>query len=73
MNEEALWRANDVSKYLGVTITTVYRWVSRREIPFIKLPDGTRFRRASIEAWLARRSCSGKGVKRGVYLEVTNV
>ncbi len=66
---EHLLNANELSQYLGVKKNTIYIWVSRREIPFVKLPgDTTRFHRAAIEEWMKKRMSSGKGLSRGTYL-----
>jgi len=67
---EELLTAKDVAKLLKVRVNTIYVWVSRREIPFEKLPGNTtRFRPSAIEAWLSKRSAKGKGLGRGYYLE----
>ena len=42
--------------YLAVKPATVYQWVWKRRIPFLKAGAGVRFRRADLDAWLARRS-----------------
>ena len=66
---ESLWTAEELSKYLQVHKVTIYRWVTRRQIPFTMLPHGIRFKKSAIDRWLERRSSSGRLVKRGIYLE----
>ena len=67
---ENLLTAAELSKWLHVGRNTVYVWVSRREIPFVKLPGNTtRFPQAAICEWLKKRTASGKGVSRGTYLD----
>lgn len=47
----------EASELIGVKIGTLYAWVSRRMIPFVRLsPRVVRFRRADIDAWLQERS-----------------
>lgn len=66
---DVLWTAEDASQYLQVHKETIYRWVTRRQIPFMKLPHGIRFRKHDIDRWLTKRSSLGRLVKKGVYLE----
>lgn len=62
--------AKELSQLLKVGRNTIYVWVSRREIPFVKLPGNTtRFPQAAIEEWMKKRISSGKGLGRGTYLE----
>jgi excisionase family DNA binding protein len=46
----------EVADYLRVKPRTVYQWVWRRRIPFVKAGATVRFRRAEIDDWLARRN-----------------
>lgn len=46
----------EVAEYLRVKPRTVYQWVWRRRIPFLKAGATVRFRRAEIDEWLARRN-----------------
>ena len=38
------------SELLGIEIATVYTWVSRRKIPFVKVGGALRFRPSALEA-----------------------
>ena len=69
-NPEVLWTAEELSKYLRVHKVTIYRWVTRRQIPFMMLPHGVRFRKSAIDRWLEKRSSAGRLVRRGIYLDV---
>jgi excisionase family DNA binding protein len=53
---EALLTVPEVADYLRVKPRTVYQWVWRRRIPFVKAGATVRFRRAEIDDWLARRN-----------------
>ena len=68
-HDEALWTAEEMSQYLRVHKETIYRWVTRRQIPFVMLPRGVRFKKEAVDRWLAKRSSLGRPLKRGVYLE----
>lgn len=47
-----LWTIEDVAKYLQVSVPTVYRYVHLRQIPYIKIGSGLRFKADDIESWL---------------------
>ena len=66
---EELLTAEELEKVFKVRRKTLYNWVSRRQIPFLKLPGNvTRFPRSAVEAWLAKRLSKGRGIEQGVYL-----
>ena len=47
----------DASQVLNVKVNTLYAWVSRRVIPFVRLgPRVVRFRRQDIDEWVNERS-----------------
>lgn len=53
---DSLLTVVEVAEYLRVKPRTVYQWVWRRRIPFLKAGATVRFRRAEIDEWLARRN-----------------
>jgi len=55
-NGQSLLNVRDLAALLKVSATSVYRLVERRDIPFVRLPRGLRFRGADVEAFLARRT-----------------
>lgn len=47
----------DVAAVLGVQKSTLYAWVSCRQIPFVRLGKRlVRFKREAIEQWVSARS-----------------
>ena len=71
---DELLTAEELSKLLKVRKNTLYVWVSRREIPFVRLPgDTTRFPLAAVTAWLLKRTAKGKSLSRGIYLEDNHI
>jgi excisionase family DNA binding protein len=50
-----LLEADDVARYIGMTADWVYREVRAGRMPHIRLGRYVRFRRESIDAWLAAR------------------
>jgi excisionase family DNA binding protein len=66
---EELLTAADLSKWFKVRRQTIYMWIMRREIPFVKLPGNqTRFPRRAIEEWMESRFAKGKPISKGIYL-----
>lgn len=46
----------EAARVLGVQVGTVYAWVSRRQIPHVRLgPRLVRFRRTELESWIEER------------------
>jgi excisionase family DNA binding protein len=50
-----LLEADDVARYIGMTTDWIYREVRAGRMPHIRLGRYVRFRRESIDAWLAAR------------------
>ena len=50
MTEKYLY-ANDVVKYLGVSRTTVYRWIAKRNLPAHRKGRFWTFKKTEIDAW----------------------
>ncbi len=54
--EDRLLTVDDAAALLQVSADLVRRWVQADQVPFIRLGHRTiRFRRSSLEAWLADR------------------
>jgi len=51
MNKEFL-SIDDVSQYLGIKRSTLYRRVESREIPFYRFGRLIRFRKADVDQWI---------------------
>jgi excisionase family DNA binding protein len=54
-DDSPLMTVRELGDYLNITMSTVYKMVSRGEIPVVRLgPNGRtlRFRREQIKAWL---------------------
>ncbi len=48
---------SQASEMLNVKVNTLYGWVARKVIPFVRLgPRVVRFDRAELEAWVGARS-----------------
>jgi excisionase family DNA binding protein len=49
----------EAARMLGVRLPTVYSWVARRKIPFVKVGAALRFRPSALEAWLRTNEHTG--------------
>ena len=47
---------NELSEYTGLSISTLYSWVSQRRIPFVKCGRLTKFDLERIDEWIKESS-----------------
>ena len=59
MSQEVM-DANELAEYLGIAISTVYKKVEYREIPFTKVGTLLRFPKWIIDEWLTKRAVQPK-------------
>jgi excisionase family DNA binding protein len=52
-NVTVYWKVEDVAKYLRYSQSTVRKLVQKKEIPFLKIRNAVRFRKADIDEWIA--------------------
>ena len=57
--DKRLLNIKEISEFLGVSVNTVYSWVSHGTIPFVKCGHLTRFDILKIEQWLSKNSYGG--------------
>ena len=53
--EKSCLSIGEVAKYLGLTVSTVYRLVKRGAIPGFKVGGQWRFAQDNLEAWIVDR------------------
>ncbi len=51
---------NELSEYIGLSISTIYSWVSRRRIPFVKCGRLTKFDLERINEWIKKSGVEEK-------------
>ncbi len=51
---------NELSEYIGLSISTIYSWVSQRRIPFVKCGRLTKFDLPRIDEWIEENSAKEK-------------
>ena len=52
---ENLIGPEEAAKALGIQTMTIYTWVTRRKIPYVKVGGALRFRPSALETWLQER------------------
>jgi excisionase family DNA binding protein len=57
---EELLDPEAAAKVLGIKTITVYKWVTERKIPFLKVGGALRFRPSALQEWLRQREFSPK-------------
>lgn len=60
MAEREIMTVKQVTAYLQVHQSTIYRLVKRREIPCFKVGSDWRFVRSEVEKWCAARTLGGR-------------
>jgi excisionase family DNA binding protein len=50
--DDQLTSVKELADYLNVTVTTIYLWSKRGQIPAMKVGNLRRYRRSDIEEWL---------------------
>ena len=56
--EKRILNMDDCAKYLGLSKGTLYVWVCRRKIPYLKVGRLVKFDMRKIEEWLKENSVS---------------
>ncbi len=54
--EKRILNMNDCAEYLGLSKGTLYVWVCRRKIPYVKVGRLVKFDMREIEGWLKENS-----------------
>lgn len=60
---DALWKVEDVARFLRMARQSIYRAVSEKTIPFIKIGGAVRFDQEEIRKWLELKKTRFKGVR----------
>mgnify|MGYP000409698766 CR=1 FL=1 len=53
--QSPLMNLEEMAKYIGVSNTTVYRYIKQGKIPAIKIGKLWKFRKETIEGWLKKQ------------------
>lgn len=59
-----LLNVQQVSEYLGIKVSTVYKWIHYGYIPYVKLGKLVRFNQAKVDAWIESRSVEGRKTRK---------
>lgn len=61
---EKLLTIKDLSEWLQVTRSTIYKWTHMGYVPHYKLSAGVRFKVSDIEKWLSKRKRKGRNAQK---------
>lgn len=50
--EKRLLNIHEAAEYLGLTVGTMYVWVSQRKIPYVKVGRLTKFDKNDLDSWI---------------------
>ena len=56
--DTALMSARGVGRHCDVSVSTVYRWMRRGWLPYVRLGGAVRFERAAVEQFVAAGRCT---------------
>ncbi|MBK8905437.1 MAG: helix-turn-helix domain-containing protein [Anaerolineaceae bacterium] len=62
MNERWL-SVNEVAEYLGVSRSTIYKWIERNELPAHKAGRLWKFSRTEVDDWLRNEQTTPRTIK----------
>jgi len=65
MNEKLLLSIAETSETLGISVSTLYRLTSKRQIPFCKIGSRVVFQPAQLEAWIQEHAIQPAEGKKG--------
>jgi predicted DNA-binding transcriptional regulator AlpA len=57
---EEMWTVNDLEAMLKIDRKTIYGYVQRGLIPYVRIQSNVRFRKESIRQWIQRHSFGPK-------------
>ena len=57
---EKLLTAKEVAEILGLKLSTIYDWVYRRKIPYIKIGSLLKFRHKAVEEFIDTHTRNGR-------------
>ena len=52
----------ELSELIGVKVSTLYEWVSKKNIPYVKVGRLTKFDLNKIDNWITERSIETRNV-----------
>lgn len=58
--EKAYWTIEELAAYLGFAKSTIYKWTSKRQIPYTKKGGTVRFHIERTKAWWDKREVQPK-------------
>ena len=60
MIQKRLLNADELSQMIGMRRDTIYRWVSQKRLPYVKIGRSTKFDIDAINEWIKEASVACK-------------
>ena len=60
MIQKRLLNADELSQMIGMRRDTIYRWVSQRRIPYVRIGRSTKFDIETINEWIKESAVACK-------------
>ena len=60
---KSLMSVDETAEMLGIAKATVYKYVSERRIPFVKIGARVLFERTAMTQWIRQRSVSSESME----------
>ena len=64
--EDEIFNGEELCKYLKITRNTLYKYTQKRNIPSFKIGKKLRFRKASVDKWIAEQEENRQKRKKGL-------
>jgi excisionase family DNA binding protein len=58
--EDGLWTAKELEDLLKIDVKTIYGYVQRGLIPYVRIQSNVRFPKCQIREWIEKRSFTPK-------------
>ena len=53
--QKEILKSEEAAEFLGISINTLYEWVSQKKIPHMKVGGLLKFKREHLEKWLDKK------------------
>jgi excisionase family DNA binding protein len=54
--EDGVWTAKELEELLKIDVKTIYKYVQRGLIPYVRIQSNVRFPKRRIREWIAKKS-----------------
>ena len=66
--ERKLVNIDELSRYLGTPVATLYTWTHQKKIPHVKMGRSLRFDLAEIDLWVNERKVAPAAIRQAAFV-----